>query len=590
MAIKPERVSGCGFLLHSVSGMKNIRQLFPRSAYYLRAATTLMMNFLGDFFDTVGYAATSASRFMVDNIGHADSIIESATHIFQKAGEHSVRGLIDAVLRRSQTLLSPELLLETLTKLVVRITEQVDKEPVFRLLQDASKCLFKLLSSILDKVNPESLLGIVKELTAATVNAIIAKVGLLRIIREGISSNDVTLTTLGVIWNNCGDLANFLVDLIEPAKCYFPANYIPADSTTETAKEAPPRNAYNELDASVLMNRHAVICQFQRLVKSCVFIVKGMGKTVNIDELEDIGITDATTLGSDVKSDESNITVENPSKEISTNEKWLYVNGIGGELFWLRLACKKLATQYSREVTGIFNRGDGILWDLVECAGERTAQRNGTTREQKKLIQRTKSSRMAQKSLVKELESALKDETQPRHIVMIAHSQGCLLLRLALEEILNGSYETTDTEIRERMAGHLCVFTFGNPSVDWKWEMNEHAIEKLQRDGQDLENLTNLSSHVFLTEHFANKRDFVAKLGVLNDNKPEHSGYAPDSIFINEKEDWAGGHLFGSQYSLDPDDYTTAGGNLNGKSSWLLNCIEGKYKGDVLKHRTPSPM
>ncbi|GLB03954.1 hypothetical protein AtubIFM57258_009669 [Aspergillus tubingensis] len=536
------------------------------------------MNLLGDVLGGLGYAATSASTFVVDSIGHADSIIELATRIFQKASGHSVCGLIDAVLRRSQKLISPEILLETLTKLLVRITEQINTEPVASLLQEATKCLFKLIKSMLDKIDPESLLNIVKELTTVTAKAIIAKVGALRIIHEGIISNDVTSATLGAIWNNGGDLARFLVDLIEPAKCYAPADYIPADSPTGKAKGSP-RGAYNELDASKHMNQHAVICQLQRLAKSLIFIVGGVGKTVSIDELEDIGITDATTLGSDVKSVVSNITVENPAKDISVNEKWLYVNGIGGELFWLHLACKKLARQYSREIRGVFNRGDGLLWDLVECAGERTAQRNGTAKEQKKLIQRTKSSRMAQESLVKELKSALKANPVPKHVVMIAHSQGCLLLRLALEQILNDS--VNNTEIPERMKKHLCIFTFGNPSVDWKWELGEQHIEQVNLDDQQLDDFTNLSSHVLRTEHFANDNDFVAKLGVLNESKSENSGYAPEHVFINEKEDWASGHLFGSQYSLDPDDYLNAGSKLSGKRSWLLRCEKGKSLEDV---------
>lgn len=67
-----------------------------------------------------------------------------------------------------------------------------------------------------------------------------------------------------------------------------------------------------------------------------------------------------------------------------TNEKWIFINGIDTELFWLHLACKKLAKWPSREVTGVFNWGDGILWDSVESVGERDSQGNTGSSSQKK--------------------------------------------------------------------------------------------------------------------------------------------------------------------------------------------------------------
>ena len=68
---------------------------------------------------------------------------------------------------------------------------------------------------------------------------------------------------------------------------------------------------------------------------------------------------------------------------------------------------------------------------MIECARER---RPVIAIAVKDVNQRTKSSREAQELLKVELERALRDE-QGKDIVVIAHSQRCLLLRLALEDL-----------------------------------------------------------------------------------------------------------------------------------------------------------
>ena len=148
---------------------------------------------------------------------------------------------------------------------------------------------------------------------------------------------------------------------------------------------------------------------------------------------------------------------------------------------------------------------------------------------------------------------------------MIAHSQGCLLLRTALQEI--SSYVRGD--LRDVMRAHLHVYTFGNPANDW--DVHEYAAG---------------------TEHFANELDFVAKLGVLrrfssdpfegvkNDltycsqcraGDKMHLSVPKQLIFVNNKRQ--SGHLFGSQYSLQHRDYDCVNGR---RSSALLSRSEWK--------------
>jgi len=102
---------------------------------------------------------------------------------------------------------------------------------------------------------------------------------------------------------------------------------------------------------------------------------------------------------------------------------------------------------------------------------------------------------------------------------MVAHSQGCLLLRLALEALVSMGM---DVLMKER----LYIFTFGNPSIHWK----------IETDGRALSNFT------ARTEHFANERDFVAQLGVIAKRGGSYSG--EDRVFIRKG---SGGHLFRSQ-------------------------------------------
>lgn len=396
--------------------------------------------------------------------------------------------------------------------------------------------------------------------SSSIADAVISQAGYLSAIANGIASNDLNAATLGLIWRGRSALARFLVDLVECAKCYAPATSL--DGRTEG-----PHGRDNELDLTQAMCRHAVVCQAQRLAKSLIVILgNAMGKT----RFEDIDMTKETQLETDDYGDvqgkgvvievspsgrqrvvhpranrpwlgEDMLNLDGNEPEDSVHdEKWFFVNGIATELFWLHLACKKLAEHFKRDITGVFNRSEGILWDLIECAGERNIEGEAKADSQNDMVKRTRSSKMAQKSLKKQVEAALKDAKEKdryKRIVVVAHSQGCLVLRLALQDLAKVP------SLREIMRSRLCVFTFGNPSVEWN------------------------DTGVLHTEHFANEKDFVAQLGVIGKHTAnEVRGYDRRFVFVNKS--WTG-HLFGTQYSLDPRDYRHSG------SSWLLGCKNG---------------
>jgi hypothetical protein len=315
------------------------------------------------------------------------------------------------------------------------------------------------------------------------------------------------------------------------------------------------------------MNRHAALSQIQRFFKSIIEVFRQ--KDLNVGEF----VMD-TKLETDCTGPAETITVlKRQNDKVKTAETWLFVNGIAGEFFWNHLAIMKIRdfffdpdkhpedksdeTQARRTIiSGVFNRSDGILWDLIECAGERRPELRVTTKlpntsSKAPLSSRTASSRDAQKTLSDALREALSDsKTSGKDIIMIAHSQGCLLLRLTLEEL----FPEGEGYFQAVMQKHLHVYTFGNPAYDW----DVHA-------------------YTATTEHFANELDYVAKLGVLRQySSDRNTGVKNDltycsrcrardkthkpnqRIFVNNKNQ--SGHLFGSQYSLQVKDYDCVNG------------------------------
>ncbi|KAH7489393.1 hypothetical protein FOMA001_g2245 [Fusarium oxysporum f. sp. matthiolae] len=556
---------------------------------------------------------TEVPTWCVETFGDQNKIVHSANEIIRNADDAPLAELVGEVLRRSPALIDPLSVLQAASKVISNILPEI-KRPATKQVDEVIQGSLKLISSAADLVRPELLLETLVKVARTVLAAVLAKVGQLSIIQGGIFSNDINSATLGLVWSNVGELASFFVDLAECAKCYASASSLDGKDGRNS-----PHGQDNEFDVSQAMNRHAIICQVQRLAKSIIFIFKRMAVPTRFI---DIDMTRETTLKSDDHDSGTVLEVRpsgwqrviNPAaagswariptplgeeleqlslgeqpeetpdeKPKVTKEKWLFVNGIATELFWLHLACKKLAKWYSREVTGVYNRGDGILWDLIECAGERDVEGMGRAESQRELIQRTRSSMNAQRKLEEQLRAALGQTGEGKkyaHVVVIAHSQGCLLLRLALEELVTADLPGTGN-FRKTMLDRLCVFTFGNPSVDWKLNRDSILnIQRLRNSEQQSKNLdlTFLSSHVLRTEHFANKVDFVAKLGVISEHKQVDSGYAPECVFVNREGDWIG-HLFGTQYSLDynhyRDEHADNDGEVTGDMSWLLACRDG---------------
>lgn len=435
--------------------------------------------------------------------------------------------------------------------------------------------ILEIAWNVFRRATQKAILTTVAVILKTTLSAMIGYLGPVDSIWKAIIDNPANQELFETLKKDWWKVARFLVDLLEPMKRFVCAGSIDGVPPPEAVRW----NDYNELDLSQPMNRHAALSQIQRFFKSIIEVFRQ--KDLNVGDF----VMD-TKLETDCTGPAETITaLKRENDKVKTAETWLFVNGIAGEFYWNHLAITKIQDFFfDRDnnpedksdgiearrtiINGVFNRSDGILWDLIECAGERrpetsVARKLPNTSCKAPLSSRTASSRDAQETLSKALRSALSDsKTTGKDIIMIAHSQGCLLLRLALEELVSGK----KGDFKDVMHKRLHVYTFGNPAYDW----DVHA-------------------YTASTEHFANELDYVAKLGVLrrySSNPKEsvkndltycsqcrkgdkHLHLPKQRIFVNNKGQ--SGHLFGSQYSLQSKDYDCVNGT---GSSALLSRAE----------------
>ncbi|CAG9948976.1 unnamed protein product [Clonostachys rosea f. rosea IK726] len=372
------------------------------------------------------------------------------------------------------------------------------------------------------------------------------------LILRGILTNDINDDTLFFILNHLHDLLGFLYDLVKPGNVVpaYPGDYVIKKGPGEADEFPGGNNPYNEFDLRREQNRYAIACQVQRVGLTFINILQ-MGRETSPWGLNNLEMNVRLSSDFDANGNSpSPIYISRLEEKLESprNEKWLFINGIANELTWFQRSCDKIRDTFKREVHGIYNRSDGILWDLIECCGESSAVKKRSN----ELIERTQSSKAAQECLEKELTDALwpTDSSAPDKVIMIAHSQGCLILRLVLQKLV--SENPVGSERMRNMKKRLRVFTFGNPSIDWL-AIGEPA--------------QSLGEHASVTEHFAHDLDFVARLGIVTHAADPDSGYDVDSIFYSKK---GRGHLFGAHYPLGENAYINAG------RSKLLSAVDGR--------------
>lgn len=217
---------------------------------------------------------------------------------------------------------------------------------------------------------------------------------------------------------------------------------------------------------------------------------------------------------------------------------YFFINGICTNNNSLKNSCKKIENQiYNDEVKvkGIHNPSDGIFLDLIECIYQRYFERNFIESEPVKHTCDIINKYVENKDI--------------NEIIVIGHSQGCIILDLAIKRIHRDM-------INKDYMRKFKIYTFANPVLPKEF----------------LKNVTNIIPKN--VQHFYNKNDFVAGLGIstlevenektkIEDiiKKEERENYI-SNIFCSMKcnsapegEEDKSGHLFGTHYSLKKKDY-----------------------------------
>ncbi|KAI9668760.1 MAG: hypothetical protein M1831_000829 [Alyxoria varia] len=204
--------------------------------------------------------------------------------------------------------------------------------------------------------------------------------------------------------------------------------------------------------------------------------------------------------------------------------------------------CDNLSATFGRPITGVHNRTYGVIGDLFECLLQRS------------LRFYTQDTRIAQASLREDLENE-----SIKKIVVIAHSQGGILVSLILERLY--------TMLPAHLFGKLEIYTFGsaashfhNPLISQTKSKSEPAtpggsgilmpLKTTKSAPPLLQSPPPMADRLIGTiEHYVNSRDLVPRWGVLYHVLMEDSGTTYSGrVFVHEN---ATGHLFDQHY-LEP--------------------------------------
>ena len=410
----------------------------------------------------------------------------------------------------------------------------------------AANTLLKYATDVYSTAGDVEVVDAILQIASRSVKAMGRSLGGAALIWKAIFTNHTNEDHLRFIMDHLYDLFRFLYDVVRPGTVISEPQSM-NDAAVGSRPEWYPAtvNPFNELDLRHAANRYAVIHQVQRFALTLVKILKLAREQIPPSGLHAIPISFSLQNEDENPPPPTYISKLERGLQSPERETWLFVNGIANEYVWFQRSCDKIRDTFKRDVKGIYNRTDGILWDLIETFGEHSSVRTN------ELLERTQSSKAAQRLLERELRDAVwpADGRDPGKVVMIAHSQGCLVLRLALQTLVVEN--PGGSQRRMEMKQRLRIFTFANPGIDWRvMDGAEHS----------------LSEYASLTEHFTHEADFVAVLGIVTHWADRGSGYDEDSIFFSKE---GRGHLFGAHYPLRAEAYE------NGNNSELLKAVKG---------------
>ncbi len=262
-------------------------------------------------------------------------------------------------------------------------------------------------------------------------------------------------------------------------------------------------------------------------------------------------------------------------------ERWYFINGIATDSAVAAMNSALLARLFGRPITVIQNATNSLGLDLVECAIGKGFRTDPDLRDKGTL---TEPSLKAAVAILRAL-----DQQAVERVVVIAHSQGTIIVANVLRAVskaLQGNRRSAagDRQSAEERAGaaaeSLTVQANEPRLLALRHELAGalrpfvRAPEKVKKlEIYTFANCADKMKYVFreggrgypLIENFANKRDLVARLGVLAPSRGDPNLIDIDGPVYEKKgcgrlKKGSWGHLLNEHYLFDIADYLTGRG------------------------------
>eukprot|EP01113_Clastostelium_recurvatum_P037307 TRINITY_DN5434_c3_g1_i1.p1 TRINITY_DN5434_c3_g1~~TRINITY_DN5434_c3_g1_i1.p1 ORF type:complete len:389 (-),score=110.02 TRINITY_DN5434_c3_g1_i1:2-1168(-) len=213
------------------------------------------------------------------------------------------------------------------------------------------------------------------------------------------------------------------------------------------------------------------------------------------------------------------------------DEAWMFVNGLCCDTNLTRCNALHLSETFNKRIFVFYNPTQGIIFDLIECMLG--------------LVSSTRIGARLGKDLILQLRTKKK-------VVLCAHSQGSIIATEAVAWIIKES-NIDKKEIYELLS-KLTIFTFGCAAANFCVITSDDDDDDARKQQQQ--------QQVPTYEHYANKDDFVAQIGVLSCTRYPGTVYSADVT----------GHMLGEHYLpyIKERRYKKTNEDENEKSSSLL--------------------
>ncbi|KIW03455.1 hypothetical protein, variant [Verruconis gallopava] len=219
----------------------------------------------------------------------------------------------------------------------------------------------------------------------------------------------------------------------------------------------------------------------------------------------------------------------------NANERWFFLNGCCVSGYNLQQNVDLLSRTFGRPVFAIHNRTYGVLGDLFEC-----------------ILQRSFNLFTEETRVCYEYVKAYCTDPEVKKVVLIAHSQGCIMASQILDQLY--------VDIPASAVSKLEVYTFGNaashfnnplrtmsqtPTIDARDAMDGLFLPTKETGTKPKVKEVLPERIIPYIEHYCNSEDMVTRWGALYSAKQILQNRFCGHIFINDGQS---GHMLNQHY------------------------------------------